>query len=149
VWFVCVCVFCAADHCQVPWWDSKHLPDWLVAVAAAVIGSLVGVAVGFLIYNFCCRRSVALLPALHFSRLTSRPPFIPGIFWAKNLNPPPPKTAVKIVRSKSFFSARTTNYVYIRKLFFIKQSKGCRFMPKMHQNTFGGKGRVRREGAYL
>jgi len=81
-------VFCAADHCQVPWWDSKHLPDWLVAVAAAVIGSLVGVAVGFLIYNFCCRRSVAL-PALHFSRLTLRPPFIPGIFWGKNLNPTP------------------------------------------------------------
>jgi len=50
---------CIADHCQVPWWDSKHLPDWLVAVAAAVIGSLVGVAIGFLIYNFCCRRYAA------------------------------------------------------------------------------------------
>ena len=24
-----------------------------------------------------------------------------------------------------------------RKLFVIKQSKGCRFMPKMHQNTSG------------
>ena len=26
-----------------------------------------------------------------------------------------------------------------RKLFAIKQSKGCKFMPKMHQNTFGGR----------
>ena len=26
-----------------------------------------------------------------------------------------------------------------RKLFAIKQSKGCRFMPKMYQNTFGGR----------
>ena len=25
-----------------------------------------------------------------------------------------------------------------RKLFVIKQSKGCKFMPKMHQNAFGG-----------
>jgi len=25
-----------------------------------------------------------------------------------------------------------------RKLFVIKQSKGCKFTPKMHQNTFGG-----------
>jgi len=25
-----------------------------------------------------------------------------------------------------------------RKLFVIKQSKGCKFVPKMHQNTFGG-----------
>jgi len=45
-----------ADHCRVPWWDSKHLPDWLVAVAAAVVGCLIGVAVGFLIYNLCCQR---------------------------------------------------------------------------------------------
>jgi len=26
-----------------------------------------------------------------------------------------------------------------RKLFVIKQSKGCKFMPKMHQNTFSGR----------
>jgi len=25
------------------------------------------------------------------------------------------------------------------KLFTIKQSKGCRFMPKIHQNAFGGR----------
>jgi len=25
-----------------------------------------------------------------------------------------------------------------RKLFVIKQSKGCKFMPKMQQNMFGG-----------
>jgi len=25
-----------------------------------------------------------------------------------------------------------------RKLFVVKQSKGCKFMPYMHQNTFGG-----------
>ena len=31
-----------------------------------------------------------------------------------------------------------------RKLFVGKQSKGCTFMPKMHQHTFGGLGR--REG---
>ena len=24
------------------------------------------------------------------------------------------------------------------KLFVIKQSKGCKFMPKMHENIFGG-----------
>ena len=24
------------------------------------------------------------------------------------------------------------------KLFVIKQSEGCKFVPKMHQNTFGG-----------
>jgi len=28
-----------------------------------------------------------------------------------------------------------------RKLFIIKQSKGCKFMPEMFQNTFGGEGR--------
>jgi len=32
------------------------------------------------------------------------------------------------------------------KLFVIKQSEGCRFMPKMHQNTFGGRGTA--GGAY-
>jgi len=26
-----------------------------------------------------------------------------------------------------------------RKLFVIKQSKGCKFMPKIHQNTFGSR----------
>ena len=26
-----------------------------------------------------------------------------------------------------------------RKFFVIKQSDGCKFMPKMHQNTFGGR----------
>ena len=26
-----------------------------------------------------------------------------------------------------------------RKLFVIKQSKGCKFMPKMCRNTFGGR----------
>jgi len=30
----------------VPWWDSKHLPDWLVAVAAAIVGRLDIVRVG-------------------------------------------------------------------------------------------------------
>ena len=30
-----------------------------------------------------------------------------------------------------------------RKLFVIRQSKECRFMPKMHQNTFGGCARTR------
>ena len=26
-----------------------------------------------------------------------------------------------------------------RKLFVIKQSKGCKFVPKLHQHTFGGR----------
>ena len=26
-----------------------------------------------------------------------------------------------------------------RKLFVTKQSKGCKFLPKMHQSTFGGR----------
>ena len=26
-----------------------------------------------------------------------------------------------------------------RKLFVVKQSEGCRFMPKIHLNTFGGR----------
>ena len=26
-----------------------------------------------------------------------------------------------------------------RKLFVIKQSNGCKFMPKMHRNTFGSR----------
>jgi len=35
------------------------------------------------------------------------------------------------------------------KLFVIKQSKGCKFMRKMHQNTFGGRAPHRPAGAYI
>ena len=37
-----------------------------------------------------------------------------------------------------------------RKLFAIKQPKRCKFMPKMHQNTFGGRAPPGpAEGAYM
>ena len=49
----------------------------------------------------------------------------------------------------SHFSAGTMNCKYIMetfltdnkhsKLFVIKQSKECKFIPKMHHNTFGGR----------
>ena len=57
----------------------------------------------------------------------------------------------EIVRSKSFFSGQddelqlciTQNSLLVdnkhRKLFVIQQPKGCKFMPKMHQNTFDGR----------
>ena len=39
------------------WWgDVVHLPDWVVAVAAAIGGSMIGVVIGFLLYKCCCRR---------------------------------------------------------------------------------------------
>jgi len=53
----------------------------------------------------------------------------------------------QIVCSKSFCGRGNESQIYHgnfllmdskhRKLFVIKQSKGCRFMPKMHQSTFG------------
>ena len=36
--------------------DKVHLPDWLVAVIAAVAGSIVGILFGFLLYWCCCKR---------------------------------------------------------------------------------------------
>ena len=71
---------------------------------------------------------------------------------------PPPKghnsplipNVCQIVCSKSFFSAAMLSCQFImetflltenrhRKLFVIKQSKNCKFVTKMHQNTFGGR----------
>jgi len=34
-----------------------------------------------------------------------------------------------------------------RKLFVIKHSKGCKFMPRMHRNTFGGRAKPGPTGA--
>ena len=62
-----------------------------------------------------------------------------------------PHTAVRLCALSIFFSAGTMNYKYITETFFqwtvctrnqlvvIKQSEGCKFMPKMHQNMFGGR----------
>jgi len=71
-------------------------------------------------------------------------------------NPPPskkltipPQTAAKLCALNIFFrlGQRITNisqnFLLMenkhRKLFVTKQSKGCKFMPKMHQNTFGSR----------
>jgi len=72
----------------------------------------------------------------------------------EEISPPPKKTynppnGWQIVYSKSFFRRGKELQIYHgnsllmdnkhRKLFVTKQSKGCRFMPKMHQNTLGGR----------
>ena len=80
--------------------------------------------------------------------------FIPGIvFWG--ISPPqkkaynsPPQTACKLC-APNLFSARQwiTNIAQelsftgqlTQEIIVIKQSKGCKFMPKMHQNMFGGR----------
>ena len=47
--------------------DEVHLPDWLVAVIAAVAGSIVGILFGFLLYWCCCKRyCVSFYSALLF-----------------------------------------------------------------------------------
>ena len=84
--------------------------------------------------------------------------FIPGIFFfggGRRIPPPkkktysPPPNSCRIVCSKSFFDGDSELKIYPgnfllmdnkhRKLYVIKQSKGCKFMPKMQQNTFGGR----------
>ncbi|KAK2187655.1 hypothetical protein NP493_158g03012 [Ridgeia piscesae] len=40
-------------RCRPPWW--QNVPDWVVALVAAVGGSLVGLLVGFLLYKCCCK----------------------------------------------------------------------------------------------
>ena len=82
--------------------------------------------------------------------------FIPGIYTGgEGEFPPPQKTynfphmAAKLC-ALDLFLASTVNYKCAvetffwwtrntRKLFVIKQSKWCKFMPKMQQNTFGGR----------
>ena len=59
----------------------------------------------------------------------------------------PPQTAAKLYALSLFFGRdnelqiRHGNFLLTdnkhRKLFVIKQSKGCKIMPKMNQNTFG------------
>jgi len=83
--------------------------------------------------------------------------FIPGIFFcvggefppSKNLQFRPPPNGCQIVCSKSFSQPDNELQLYHgnmllidnknRKLFVIKQSRECRFVPKMHQNTFSGR----------
>ena len=50
-----ITVFAGVD-CSL---DKVHLPDWLVAVIAAVAGSIVGILFGFLLYWCCCKRYYA------------------------------------------------------------------------------------------
>ena len=81
--------------------------------------------------------AVILLPSVYSRHL----------FWGRGNSPHPKRLANCAI---NFFSVGTTSYQYIaetffltnykhRKLFVIKQSKGCKFMPEMHQNTFGGR----------
>jgi len=72
--------------------------------------------------------------------------FIPGIFGG--IPPPPKKTAAKLCALNLYFCPDNGLHIYHgnlllmdnkhMKLVVIKQSRGCKFMPKMHQNTFGG-----------
>jgi len=82
---------------------------------------------------------------------------IPRIFWGggtgnppqKKLTIPPPSPNSCQIVFWIFFSAGTVNYKYIAETFFwwttntenyssFSNQKECKFMPKMHQNTFGG-----------
>ena len=70
--------------------------------------------------------------------------FIAGIL---GLNPP--QTVARLCALSLFFgwdNELQKNFLSIynkqtdeQKLFVTKQSKGCKFMSKMHQNTFGGR----------
>ena len=61
---------------------------------------------------------------------------------------PPKKTAAKLCALNLYFCPDNGLHIYHgnlllmdnkhMKLVVIKQSRGCKFMPKMHQNTFGG-----------
>ena len=74
----------------------------------------------------------------------------------KNLQFRPPPNACQIVYSESFFGRDNElhifhgNYLLMdnkhRKLFVITQSEGRKFMPKMHQNTLGGRAPPRPAG---
>jgi len=75
-------------------------------------------------------------------------------FWGGGDFPPPsnynfPQMAVKLCALNLFFGRDNELQIYHgnfllmdtkhRKLFVIKQSKGCKFMPKVYQNTLGGR----------
>jgi len=86
----------------------------------------------------------------------SPPASIPGIFFlgGTGFTPPPKKTYSSPKRLPNcalniFFGRDNELQIYHgiflliidnkhRKLIVIKQSKRCKFMPKMHQNTIGG-----------
>jgi len=78
--------------------------------------------------------------------------FIPDILFFRGIRPHPKKltipvqTAAKLGRLHLLFYRGNDLQMYNgnillmdnkhRKLFVSKQSKGCEFVPKMHQNTF-------------
>jgi len=84
-----------------------------------------------------------------------RPVFTPDIFLGRGIFPEkgtyippfPLKNGCQIVCSESFLDQDSELHTYHgniplmdnehMKLFVIKQSKWCKFLPKMHQNTFG------------
>jgi uncharacterized integral membrane protein len=45
----------AAAYCEHEWWERVQMPDWAVALLAALGGSLIGVLAGFLLYKCCCK----------------------------------------------------------------------------------------------
>ena len=78
------------------------------------------------------------------------------LFWGGGDFPPPsnynfPQMAGKLCALNLFFGRDNELQIYHgnfllmdnkhRKLFVIKQSKVCKFMPKVHQNTLGGRAR--------
>ena len=82
--------------------------------------------------------------------------FLTGTFFWRKGNPPPskklkiPPNGCQTVCSNSFFFGRDNELRTYRgnldlmhskhgKLFVVKQSQGCKFMPKMHKNTFSGR----------
>jgi len=82
--------------------------------------------------------------------------FLPGIFFFGGGNPIPPQkkftippNGFQIGCSKFWGGDLHQLQIYHgnillmdnkhRKVFVIKQSKGCKFMPKIHQNTFGSR----------
>ena len=76
------------------------------------------------------------------------PVFIAGIVLGGK-DSPPKKNGCQNVCSEFFFGRNNELPIYhgnfllmdrkLRKLFAIKQSKGCKFTPKVHQNAFGGR----------
>jgi len=78
------------------------------------------------------------------------------LFWKwgfprQKTHNPPPETAAKLCGLNLFFGRDSELQIYHgnlllmdnkhRKLFVIKQSKGCNFMPQIYQNTFTGRTR--------
>jgi len=92
----------------------------------------------------CCR--CRFLIAGHLSQRV----FIPGIFFGGDSFPRILQSPQRLPNFVLYFFGRDNElHIYHRnfllmdtehkKLFVIKQSKWCKFKPKMHQNTFGGR----------